>query len=458
MKHVAWILGLALLLPGGCDKKREVKAGDETSEGTADKSEQGDKGKPEATKGEADEDKHATAGTDTGAEPAQKVDPSIADLAPLTAEPPSKEAAEKATALNTKALGLHRKKQYEEAVEVYKEALAADPSHALARYNLASMLVTMGKPRVGLAVLAQFRELDCDACKKRLARARTDKEWKPLWDDDAFVELTAATGPVAEVVAFYAASADPRDSGGIEDPMALAALLEPPPGWVRAPELVFRFQEKDKKPVVRKVSPDRIKTRVVEVFVKTPKTSFTATLTANGKTVGSFRGKADETRAETFPEPVIRRLPRAHAARCAGAICGQYPAISPGSKIVISYDTEELAPLEDYCDPPTGQLTTFTRADGEIGPSFDATGWEPLDCTMDEVELAGGRVVAYDSDDETIVLKEKGAEKVLLRVEQVSSVELCPSKERSAVVVRTYDGLGGDCQAAGTWTHQIVSY
>src|SRR3989304_14945 len=48
-----------------------------------------------------------------------------------------------------------------------------------ARYNRASVLVTKGEPKRGLAVLAQFRVAGCDKCRQRLRDAQAGKGGEP---------------------------------------------------------------------------------------------------------------------------------------------------------------------------------------------------------------------------------------------------------------------------------------
>jgi tetratricopeptide (TPR) repeat protein len=92
---------------------------------------------------------------------------------------------------NSAGLRLHRAGEYAEAIEQYRQALTADPGNLLARYNLASVYVTSEQVDRALEVLGQFAIDGCDACTARLIRARSDKEWAGLRENEKFKELTA---------------------------------------------------------------------------------------------------------------------------------------------------------------------------------------------------------------------------------------------------------------------------
>src|SRR3990170_3958577 len=129
--------------------------------------------------------------------------PAVPEVPALSTRPPGVDDARRGRALNVEGLKLHRAGKYGEAVAKYREALKVDPSNTIARYNLASVLVTKGEPKRGLAVLAQFRVAGCDKCRQRLRDAQADKEWEPLWKDPEF----------QAVVAFAAEGSPPADPG-----------------------------------------------------------------------------------------------------------------------------------------------------------------------------------------------------------------------------------------------------
>jgi len=99
--------------------------------------------------------------------------------------------------LNRRALELHNRGEYGAAIALYKDALALDPGHVLARYNLSCAYNLNGQPDEGLAVLKQFYDAGCDECRERLVRASEDAEWHARWNDPRFIELVAvkAEGP-----------------------------------------------------------------------------------------------------------------------------------------------------------------------------------------------------------------------------------------------------------------------
>ncbi len=100
-------------------------------------------------------------------------------------------AASAARKLNSKGLKAHRKKDYAAAAASYEAAVRKDPSHILARYNLACAWNRLGKAVKARAVLWEFQRLGCDACLARLIKARQDKDFQGQWKDPHFIALTA---------------------------------------------------------------------------------------------------------------------------------------------------------------------------------------------------------------------------------------------------------------------------
>jgi len=113
------------------------------------------------------------------------------DIPELSVAPPGKAQVADGKKKNIAALTLHRAKKYDAAVAGYIGALKADPSNTIARYNLASVLVTKGDTKRALEVLAQFQVAACDFCIQRLRDAQADTEWKPLWADAKFKQIVA---------------------------------------------------------------------------------------------------------------------------------------------------------------------------------------------------------------------------------------------------------------------------
>ncbi len=116
--------------------------------------------------------------------------PAVAGVPALTKHAVAQPRSAEAKKLNTKALGAHRVGNLDEAIASYKAAVAVDAGYLLARYNLASALVTAGEPLQGLYLLQEFGQVGCPKCIERLVRAREDKEWAPLWGDARFDEIT----------------------------------------------------------------------------------------------------------------------------------------------------------------------------------------------------------------------------------------------------------------------------
>lgn len=104
----------------------------------------------------------------------------------LTPARANKQLAEEA---NKRALALHLKNEWDAAIPLYKQAIDADPSFILARYNLACAYALTAKDRAALAILQELKDADCPACRQRLAKARTDKDFAGLRDHPDFVDV-----------------------------------------------------------------------------------------------------------------------------------------------------------------------------------------------------------------------------------------------------------------------------
>ena len=122
------------------------------------------------------------------------------DLPPLRLDPASSKDAKLARDLNTAGLGLHRKHDYAAAIVKFRAALASDPSHLLARYNLACAYNRSGDTARGMAVLNELARPGCGRCRGILAHATEDDDWRDQWKMPAFVALTSdAVRAVAEL-------------------------------------------------------------------------------------------------------------------------------------------------------------------------------------------------------------------------------------------------------------------
>lgn len=118
---------------------------------------------------------------------------------PLSRAPVSPARRRRARRLNARGLRAYERGDYSAAIERYREALAADPGHILARYNLSCAYNLAGEPDKGLALLAELRAAeDCEACRRRLVRASEDADWHSMWSHPLFVEIVGVRVGEAE--------------------------------------------------------------------------------------------------------------------------------------------------------------------------------------------------------------------------------------------------------------------
>jgi hypothetical protein len=168
----------------------------------------------------AGEVKAATPGEE---KPAAK--PAVAlDIPPLDLKPVAKKKMARARELNAEGLKLHRAKDYAGAQAKFNAALAEDPGHILARYNLACALHLAGERERAFAILEEFKKNGCPACLGRLVRARKDEDFEASWEDAAFLALTEAeleAGSITEKAAAFARAFNGGDWAGAE------ALFDP---------------------------------------------------------------------------------------------------------------------------------------------------------------------------------------------------------------------------------------
>ena len=163
---------------------------------------------------------------DTSSEPAPEVGPpsttdtaGVADAAPSADPPPAKTPTEpthpeqdealiaalpaidfatplslgagsdvkEARKRNRAGLAHHDAKRYPEAIVEYTAALAAQPGHLLARYNLACAYALAGEPDKGLALLHEMDTKDgCEECAGVVVHARGDDDWSAQWASPVF--------------------------------------------------------------------------------------------------------------------------------------------------------------------------------------------------------------------------------------------------------------------------------
>jgi hypothetical protein len=122
--------------------------------------------------------------------------PKVDDLPPLNlARGPAGKLA-RSTKLNNEGYKLHAARDFAAAIAKYRAALVEDPGNLLARYNLASALVSSGDAPKGLAILAQLAVPDCRACTGILIHAKTDDaEWAGQRGVAAFQDITKDAVP-----------------------------------------------------------------------------------------------------------------------------------------------------------------------------------------------------------------------------------------------------------------------
>jgi hypothetical protein len=101
-----------------------------------------------------------------------------------------------AVAANARGLKLLKQKDYPHAVEELRKAIAADPAHLLAHYNLACASALGGDRKAAIAELRWLGASADPAARSALAKARTDADLKSVVDDAEVKKLLA--GAAAE--------------------------------------------------------------------------------------------------------------------------------------------------------------------------------------------------------------------------------------------------------------------
>lgn len=110
-------------------------------------------------------------------------------LVRLALQPSTARAQATAKRLNAKALKRHRRLKLEDAITIYRDALAAWPGHPFSNYNLACALALSRQPDAALARLALLTHLG-PAGEERLRAARLDRDFESLQNDQRFRQLT----------------------------------------------------------------------------------------------------------------------------------------------------------------------------------------------------------------------------------------------------------------------------
>jgi len=108
-------------------------------------------------------------------------------LPPLALDPAPERDARSADDLNEQGLKAHKAKNFARAITLFKNAIAKDPSHINARYNLACAYNLSGDTPSGLAILRELGGArNCPVCQGRLVRAQRDEDWRSAWQDPRF--------------------------------------------------------------------------------------------------------------------------------------------------------------------------------------------------------------------------------------------------------------------------------
>jgi antitoxin component YwqK of YwqJK toxin-antitoxin module len=76
------------------------------------------------------------------------------------------------------------------AEKMLLEAVKLDPGSLLARYELASLWAAGGRHDDALALLRDLGLLDCDPCWELVESSLLDDDWRALWMDDRWIELS----------------------------------------------------------------------------------------------------------------------------------------------------------------------------------------------------------------------------------------------------------------------------
>jgi hypothetical protein len=376
-------------------------------------------------------------------------------LPAVTAASPSPEAASRARRHHAEALALRRDGRLEEAIERFRDAVAADPSLLAARYDLATAHAAGDDQVRAFAVLAQLRDPACAGCPELLARARHDSDWKQLWADAEFIKVTTSpVGPTATVL--LVGFGDPV---GDERGVRTFAVLEPAAGWARAPAIDVEVSSGGKPIAKRSWKPEEVGAR--SIAFEPPPGTVTAVWTIDGVPV-KLRARPQELQPDSYPYQVRKKKPPADkVARCAGLECPSFPAMSADGGFLVTRDRRELLSPGARCNPPTATLTEHVR----IGPkalepvgSRDLTGYEPLTCG-DKATGAAGFTVESDEEQEAVVVLDPAGQQVAKRTELIGvSVEVCASPAHRFAIIRVKEAVGGDCDEVGDVSYSLLRY
>jgi hypothetical protein len=116
--------------------------------------------------------------------------PQTLGLPAQLAEPRAQSDRVAARKHNKTGLKLHLDKRWSDAIPHYRKAIMTDPSHVLARYNLACAYALVGESDFAIQILMEFNSLGCKLCRKQLKAARKDKDFVSIRNDARFQALT----------------------------------------------------------------------------------------------------------------------------------------------------------------------------------------------------------------------------------------------------------------------------
>jgi hypothetical protein len=120
-----------------------------------------------------------------------------------------------AVAANERGMKRYRAKEYREAAEEFRAAIAADPSHVKAHYNLACVASLLGDKAAAIEQLEWLRRSSDPRAAASLAKAASDPDLAPIAGDPRVRELIGSGGSANELAGFVAiATGAPVPSAG----------------------------------------------------------------------------------------------------------------------------------------------------------------------------------------------------------------------------------------------------
>ena len=112
------------------------------------------------------------------------------DTTPIEVGRSSSRARRQARSRNADGMEAYGDGDYAEAARQFESALAADPWHVLAKYNLACQYSLLGRVDDSVRHLDELSRWNIPEADERMARARVDEDFAPMRDDPRFREIT----------------------------------------------------------------------------------------------------------------------------------------------------------------------------------------------------------------------------------------------------------------------------